>query len=119
MRRPRRRPTRPRSPPIEQAEAGAVRVPYMPEIVKQEIRTQVAEDLKREVTAEVIETAKTEDWAIPGALPDWIKRMRFTGDMRAARPERHVRGRQRHRLVPRFPDRQRQGRHRPRRSGRA
>lgn len=66
----------------EQSEAGAVRVPYIPEIVKQEIRTQVAEDLKRDVTAEVIETAKTEDWAIPGALPDWIKRMRFTGDIR-------------------------------------
>jgi len=67
---------------IEQAESGAVRVPYIPEIVKQEIRTQIAEDLKRDVTAEVIETAKTEDWAIPGALPDWIKRMRFTGDIR-------------------------------------
>ena len=39
----------------EQAEAGAVRVPYIPEIVKQEIRAQVAEDLKRDVTAEVLE----------------------------------------------------------------
>jgi polyhydroxyalkanoate synthesis regulator phasin len=66
----------------EQAEAGAVRVPYIPEIVKQEIRAQVADDLKRDVTTEVLETARTEDWAIPGALPDWIKRMRFTGDVR-------------------------------------
>jgi hypothetical protein len=66
----------------EQAEAGAVRVPYVPEIVKQEIRTQVATDLKREVTAEVLEQAKVEDWAIPGALPDWIRRMKFTGDIR-------------------------------------
>lgn len=67
---------------IDQAEAGAVRVPYIPEIVKQEIRTQVAEDLKRDVTAEVLEQAKVEDWAIPGALPDWIRRMRITGDIR-------------------------------------
>ncbi|MEO8019353.1 MAG: putative porin [Pseudomonadota bacterium] len=66
----------------EQAEAGAVRVPYIPEIVKQEIRTQVSADLKREVTAEVIEQAKVEDWAIPGALPDWIRRLRFSGDIR-------------------------------------
>jgi polyhydroxyalkanoate synthesis regulator phasin len=66
----------------EASEAGAVRVPYIPEIVKQEIRAQVAEDLKREVTAEVMEQAKVEDWAIPGALPDWIRRMRITGDIR-------------------------------------
>ena len=66
----------------EQAEAGAVRVPHIPEIVKQEIRTQVAQDLKRDVTTEVLESARTEHWAIPGALPDWIKRMRFTGDIR-------------------------------------
>jgi hypothetical protein len=66
----------------EQAEAGAVRVPYIPEIVKQEIRSQVAADLKRDVTAEVIEQAKVEDWAIPGALPDWIRRMRISGDIR-------------------------------------
>jgi len=66
----------------EQAEAGAVRVPYIPEIVKQEIRTQVAADLKRDVTNEVLEQAKVEDWAIPGALPEWIRRMRITGDIR-------------------------------------
>jgi hypothetical protein len=66
----------------EQAEAGAVRVPYVPEIVKQEIRKQVAEDLKREVTTEVLEQAKVEDWAMPGALPDWIRRMKFSGDIR-------------------------------------
>src|SRR5262249_33791351 len=66
----------------EQAEAGAVRVPYVPEVVKNEIRAQVAQDLKSEVTNEVLEQAKQEDWAIPGALPDWIKRMRFYGDIR-------------------------------------
>ena len=59
-----------------------MRVPYIPEIVKQEIRTQVAEDLKREVTAEVIEQAKSRTGRFPGRLPDWIKRMRFTGDIR-------------------------------------
>ena len=66
----------------DQAEAGAVRVPYVPEVVKQEIRAQVTADLKREVTTEVLEQAKSEDWATPGALPDWIRRMRFSGDIR-------------------------------------
>lgn len=67
---------------VELADAGAVRVPYIPEVVKQEIRAQVAEDLKREVATEVLEQAKVEDWAIPGALPDWIRRTRFSGDIR-------------------------------------
>lgn len=67
---------------VEQSEAGAVRVQHVPEVVKQEIRAQVAEDLKREVTSEVLETAKNEDWGVPGALPDWIRRMRFVGDIR-------------------------------------
>ncbi len=66
----------------EAADAGAVRVPYIPEIVKQEIRAQVAEDLEREVTTAVLEQAKAEDWAMPGALPDWIRHMRFSGDIR-------------------------------------
>jgi hypothetical protein len=66
----------------EAADAGAVRVPHIPEIVKQEIRAQVAQDLKREVSSEVLEQAKSEDWAIPGALPDWIRRTRFSGDIR-------------------------------------
>ncbi len=66
----------------DQADAGAIRVPYVPEVVKNEIRAQVTQDLKNQVTNEVLEQAKQEDWAIPGALPEWIKRMRFYGDMR-------------------------------------
>src|SRR5262245_49625160 len=67
---------------LEQAEAGAVRVPHVPEVVKQEIRAQVSQDLANEVTSAVLEQAKTEDWAIPGAMPEWVKRLRFSGDIR-------------------------------------
>jgi len=66
----------------EKEEAGAVRVPYVPEIVKDEIRKQVAAELAPEVTKEVIEQAHSEEWGVPGALPDWIKRVRWSGDFR-------------------------------------
>jgi hypothetical protein len=51
-----------------------VRVPYVPESVKTEIREQV----KQEVLAQ----AKQERWGDPGALPDWIDRIHFEGDLR-------------------------------------
>jgi hypothetical protein len=66
----------------EKAEAGAVRVPYVPQIVKDEISKQVAEQVTPEVTKQVVAEAKSEEWGIPGALPDWIKRITISGDMR-------------------------------------
>jgi polyhydroxyalkanoate synthesis regulator phasin len=66
----------------EKAEEGAVRVPYVPQIVKEEIRRQVAQDLGTQVTKEVVEAAQAEGWGVPAALPDWVKRMRWYGDIR-------------------------------------
>jgi hypothetical protein len=66
----------------DKAEEGAVRVPYVPEMVKQEIRKQVAADLAPEVAKEVVEQAKSEEWGVPAALPDWIKRVTWSGDVR-------------------------------------
>jgi hypothetical protein len=66
----------------EQAEANAVRVPYVPEIVKQEIRDQVAKDLRPQVVNDVLAAAHEEKWGVPGALPDWINRVTITGDVR-------------------------------------
>lgn len=60
--------------PMQHAEANVVRVPYVPETVKREIREQV----KNEVLAQ----AKSERWGDPGALPDWVGRFKFSGDMR-------------------------------------
>jgi polyhydroxyalkanoate synthesis regulator phasin len=66
----------------EKAEEGAVRVPYVPQIVKDEIRRQVEIDLGDQVAKNVVETAQSEGWGVPAALPDWVKRMRWYGDMR-------------------------------------
>ena len=56
------------------AEAGRVRVQYVPEIVKSEIREQ----LKQEVLAQ----ARTERWAEPNAIPQWVDTIKIEGDLR-------------------------------------
>lgn len=65
----------------EKADAGAVRVPYVPEIVKEEIRKQVLSELTPEVTKNVIAEAQSAD-SLVSALPDWVRRMRLIGDVR-------------------------------------
>lgn len=64
------------------AEAGAVRVPYVPEIVKEEIRKQVSAELAPKVAQQVIEQGQTEGWASSALLPDWLRRVRWSGDVR-------------------------------------
>lgn len=63
-------------------EESAIRVPYVPEIVKDQIAQQVEKEVRPVVTADVVKEAKTEGWGIPGALPEWVQRMRFSGDVR-------------------------------------
>lgn len=65
------------------AEAGAVRVTHVPEIVQKQIRDQVRAELKDEVAQEVVAQAKAEQWGVPGALPGWIGDVRVYGDVRA------------------------------------
>jgi hypothetical protein len=61
-----------------QAAAGkpgpAVRVPYVPQVVR--------EQLKDELREEVIAQAKAERWADPGRLPAWADRLVLEGDVR-------------------------------------
>jgi len=66
---------------VAKAEEGAVRVPYVPQIVKDEISKQVAEQVKPGVVAEVVKEAKQEKWGVPAALPDWLSRIRFSGQV--------------------------------------
>ena len=63
------------------ADEGAVRVPYVPQIVKDEIAKQVAEQVKPDVVADVVKEAKTEKWGVPGALADWLTRTRISGSV--------------------------------------
>jgi len=51
-----------------------IRMQYVPEFVKQEMR----EEIKRDVLAQ----AKTEQWGDPGPLPSWLDRFTWSGDVR-------------------------------------
>jgi hypothetical protein len=61
-------------PPAPDLAPGTVRVPYVPEMVRQEITEQVKKD--------VLAQAKAERWGEPGALPDWLSRFTWSGDLR-------------------------------------
>lgn len=65
------------------AEQGAVRVTHVPEIVQEQISERVRKDIRPEVVQDVIAQAKEERWGVPAALPDWVKDVRFYGDVRA------------------------------------
>jgi hypothetical protein len=65
---------------VAKEEENAVRVPYVPQIVKDEISKQVAEEVKPAIVQGVVAQAKTEGWGIPGALPDWLARVHPFGD---------------------------------------
>jgi len=55
--------------------AGTVRVPYIPESV----RAQIRDELRQEVLGQ----AQREGWAAPGdASPEWVKRITLSGDIR-------------------------------------
>jgi putative porin len=54
---------------------GTRHVTYVPEIVKRQLR----DEIKQEVMAK----AQKENWASPGAYPEWAQRIRFSGDVRA------------------------------------
>jgi hypothetical protein len=58
----------------ETATSDPVRVQYVPEAVRNEITQQV----KQQVVAQ----AREERWGEPGAMPDWVERLRFSGDLR-------------------------------------
>jgi len=64
-----------------QEEQNAVRVPYVPQIVQDQISQQVAQEVKPQVVEEVKQQAKTEGWGIPGSLPDWLSRIHPFGDV--------------------------------------
>ena len=56
------------------AQPGDVRVPYIPQTVRDQIRD--------EVKAEVMVQAKEENWAQPNTFPDWVSRITIDGDVR-------------------------------------
>ena len=59
---------------------GDVRVPYIPETVRDGIRAEVKE--------EVITQAKEENWAAPNTFPEWVSRLEWSGDVRVRNESR-------------------------------
>jgi Putative porin len=66
----------------DKPEPGEVRVPYVPDFVKDDIRQQVRAELRQEVVSDVMQKAKTEKWGLPGAWPEWVDRFKLSGDIR-------------------------------------
>lgn len=66
------------------AGTGDVRVQYVPAAVRDQIRDQVK--------AEVMATAKQENWAQPNTFPDWVSRISFDGDIRLRDESRYYAG---------------------------
>ncbi len=60
--------------PAPTPEEDAVRVTYVPEVVKRQLR----EEIKQEVMTQ----AREENWAAPRTFPDWLSRFRFFADLR-------------------------------------
>jgi hypothetical protein len=55
-------------------EAGDVRVPYVPQHVRDEIRDEVRQD--------VMQQANEQGWASPDQVAEWTKRIKVAGDVR-------------------------------------
>lgn len=66
------------------AAPGDVRVQYVPAAVRDQIRDQVK--------AEVMATARQENWAAPNTFPDWASRISFDGDIRLRDESRYYSG---------------------------
>src|SRR5687768_10132538 len=64
----------PGKPEGEEPKKGEVRVTYVPEHIKKEIRDQLRED--------VVGQAKQERWGNVNATPEWLERFTLEGDMR-------------------------------------
>jgi len=62
------------------AQPGDVRVPYIPQSTRDEI--------KAELKSEVLAQAQAQGWAAPNETPEWSKRIRVEGDVRVRNESR-------------------------------
>lgn len=56
------------------ATPGVIDVPYVPEVVRNQIRDEVRQ--------EVVAQAKTEGWVAPNTIPAWLNQVTLSGDFR-------------------------------------
>lgn len=62
--------------------SDVIRVPYVPQYIKDDIRTQVRMELREEVVGDVMAQAKKEGWGLPNTQEDWTKTIKWSGDFR-------------------------------------
>ena len=65
-----------------EGDTGVIRVPYMPDYVREEMKGEISSELQSKVVEDVMTQAKNEAWGVPNALPDWTRRFKFSGDIR-------------------------------------
>jgi len=68
-------PTQPPVPPGGVAADGTQTIPYVPQVVR--------DQLKEELRAELGSQAAAEGWSRPGETPEWTRRISLYGDVRA------------------------------------
>lgn len=66
----------------DEVDPSTVRVTYVPEVVKDELRNEIMSSLRQEVAEEVVSQARSESWGVPGALPAWLSDIRWSADFR-------------------------------------
>ena len=69
-------------PKASELPANSIRVPYIPEPVKQEIIEQIRPSVRQDVVQDILKQAKEERWGMPDAFPAWVNRIAWFGDLR-------------------------------------
>lgn len=64
------------------AAPGELRVTYVPQFIRDELKQQVKDELRDEVAQSVTRQAQREGWGVPAGLPAWVRKLRMTGDVR-------------------------------------
>jgi hypothetical protein len=64
----------PAAPTLPPPAPGVVRVPYVPQVVRNQIRDEIKQD--------VMAQAQAEGWANKNVIPEWINRIEWSGDVR-------------------------------------
>lgn len=72
----------PAKPAEESIPEGTVRVPYIPEPVKEQLKKEIETEMREKITEDIVRRARKERWGISDAWPEWVRSMTWTGDIR-------------------------------------
>ncbi len=72
----------PATPAADSEPEGTIRVPYIPETIKEQLKKELEESLRKEIVEEIVRQGRKERWGVPDAWPEWVQRLTFAGDIR-------------------------------------